>query len=272
MSIAAQRLPGTVSDEDARFLVDLVRHDGTIDSRTEFALLVTILNQLRLAPEELIVLTLEGVRETVLGGGGARFGPDRRRPGVIDAADVEVIRSVVFASGSGGSLTITRREAELMLELNDLTTEKRNDPEWQRLFVEVVAHHLMFPRGAPEVPDREEAARRERWLNERRGLAGIAGGMLNTLLNPDRFGAAAGDIVFGAKREREARERAEREAEAEAFARQSIDAAEAAWLVEQIEKDGIVHDNEKALLAFIKRNSPSIHPSLEPVFERAGLG
>lgn len=258
---------GYLSDECARFLVAQITKDGVIDDTTEFALLINILQRLRTAPEALIVLALEAVKETVLGGGTVRFGPARRRPGVIDAADVELIRSVIFASGSGGSLTITRREAELVFELNDRTVEKNNAPEWQTLFVQAIAHYLMFPRGAPAVPRREEAARRERWLEERRGSGRLLAETLGSL-NGHIFARTLGESVAGHKSGAAAQ--AERLAEGEAFARESIDESEAAWLLAQIKKDGILHDNERALLAFIKENSPGIHGSLEALFEEAG--
>jgi hypothetical protein len=45
----------------------------------------------------------------------------------------------------------------------------------------------------------------------------------------------------------------------------------AEWLVEQVGKDGMLHRNEQALLSFIKRNSPDIHPALDPLFQQAEL-
>jgi hypothetical protein len=261
---------GYLSDEDARFLVEQITKDGVIDDTTEFALLINIFQHLRTAPEEVIVLALEAVKETVLGGGTVLFGPERRRPGVIDAADVELIRSVIFASGSGGSLTITRREAMLVFELNDRTVEKNNAPEWQTLFVQAIAHYLMFPRGAPAVPRREEAARRERWLEERRGTGRLLAETLRSL-NGHIFARTLGDMVAGPRDKGVAAAEAERLAEGEAFARETIDESEAAWLLAQVEKDGILHDNERALLAFIKENSPRIHSSLDALFEEAGL-
>ena len=265
-----QEPQGYLSDEDAHFLVERITRDGKIDDLTEFALLLNIVGRLRSAPDEVIVLALEGVKETVLGGGTVLFGPERRRPDVIDGADVKLIRSVIFAGGGGGSLTITRREAELVFELNDRTVEKDNDPEWQTLFVQAVANYLMFPSGAPEVPDREEAARRDRWLEERRGTGSLLKQTMGSL-SAHVFRRAPGDVVaaFGGKKE--AADQAERLVETEAFARESIDESEAAWLLAQIKKDGILHDNERALLAFIKENSPSIHSSLDALFEEAGL-
>ena len=259
---------GYLSEEDADFLVDEITHDGKIDGRTEFGLLVNIIHRLRIGPENVVLLALEGVRETVLGGGSVLFGPERRRPGVIDPADVDIIRAVIFGSGGEGSLTITRREAELVFELNNRTVEKKNAPEWRQLFVQAIAHYLMFPRGAPPVPDRAEAARRERWLEHRRGTGAFMKEMLQSV-NAQVFSGAVDALLPG--RRGQAAAAAERIAAGEAFARESIDEAEAKWLKDHIMEDGFLHDNERALLAFIKENSPNIHPSLKPLFEKAGL-
>jgi hypothetical protein len=49
---------------------------------------------------------------------------------------------------------------------------------------------------------------------------------------------------------------------------EQVNASEADWLVERINHDGELHDAEKALLLFIKRESPDIHPGLKPLLDR----
>ncbi len=80
---------------------------------------------------------------------------------MIDAADVEIIKKVVYGTGGGGGFTITRREAELLFELNNATADKDNGATWRELFVNAVGNYLMFPRGAPKVVGAEELRRRE---------------------------------------------------------------------------------------------------------------
>lgn len=258
-----QEPPGYLSDEDARFLVEEVSRDGHIDGPTEFGLIVNVLEKLRLAPANVVELALKGVVETVLG--GARlFGGDGRRPGVITPADVDVIRAVAFAAGGDGSLTVTKREADLLFELNNETAEAENAPEWQKLFVQAVGHYLMFPAGAPAIPDREEAARREAWLESRRGTGRFMAAMATSLR-----GTILGLLSPGGGEEADSGRQAA--VQAEAFAREAIDEAEASWLLSHIKHDGVLHENEKALLAYIKEMSPRVHASLEPLMQEAGL-
>ena len=57
-----------------------------------------------------------------------------------------------------------------------------------------------------------------------------------------------------------------------AYERETIDEEEARWLIGRVKRDGVLHENERALLAFIRNTSPNIHASLEPLLKEAGLG
>ena len=256
---------GVLSDDDGAFLIERVTDDGKIADKTEFDLLVDIVDKARQCPEDVILLVLEAVRESVLEGVGKLFGKDRRRPGVIDRADVEVIRKVVYGTGGGGGFTVTRREAELLFELNNATVDKKNAESWQELFVKAVGNYLMFPAGPPAAIDVEEIRRRDESLAsmaEGQGVAGILAGM---------FSGKA--LTAGADERRTQKEDLHRKVEEgeEEFRRETVDRAEAEWLIARITEDDIVHDNEKALLAYIKRQASEIDPSLEPFFEKYGI-
>jgi len=47
-----------------------------------------------------------------------------------------------------------------------------------------------------------------------------------------------------------------------------VDSAEAAWLAERIGRDGVLHENEKALLKFLKEESPNIDGALQPLLDK----
>lgn len=265
-----QKPRGYLGDDACRFVIDRVTRDGRIDGPTELELLVNIVHWARQVPEDLLVLVLSAVKETVLSGGGTLFGPKRQRGGVIDRADVEIIRRLVYAGGGGGGHTITRREADLLFDLNNATVATDNADTWCDLFVRAVASHVMFPQGAPKVPGVRESERREAWLNDRRGVGQLLSEMGGAVLKGNFAENWAAADIFGTRAKRDDAER-RREQKAGAERREAIDGAEAAWLIKRIGEDGILHDNEKALLAFIREHSPDIHPSLVPLFERAGL-
>ena len=56
----------------------------------------------------------------------------------------------------------------------------------------------------------------------------------------------------------------------EIAAAEIVNQEEADWLAERIGRDGELHENEKALLRFLHEESPSIHPALTPLIEKAG--
>ena len=216
-------------------------------------------------------MALESIKESILSPATACYGSNRP-PAVIAPTDVELIRKVIYAPGSPGGFTVTRGEAELLTTLDQGSDAEENAATWPDLFAKAVANALMFPRGAPIVPDAQEAKRRERWLEERRGVGDLLFGMGKALFKGDvpfREAAREADVT-GAHRAREARE----EDDAifhEAMSREAIDPEEAHWLIGKIGGAGGLTKGAVQLLRFIKNNSPSIDPALDPLFDKAGL-
>jgi hypothetical protein len=255
---------GYVDDVGAAFLMQAVGRDGRIDGASELELVVNVIHWAASCPEPLRLMALAAVKAAVLTGGGVLFGPGRRRAGVIDRADVATVSKLVHAAGGEGSLRVSRREAELLFDLNDATTAAANDPGWRDLFVRAVASHLMFPQGEPELLDADAMRRRDRWLAERRGVGAMLGSMLSGVKRYGIAGVFREADVFG-------RRRAERESACaaavvrEAEHRQAIDRSEADWLLSRLHGDGRLDPNEAALLRFIRKNAARIDPVLAPL-------
>jgi hypothetical protein len=262
---------GYVTPELARFLIDNVAADGHVERKTELELVLNIVHWARQCPEEVVTLVLEAVRQSVLLSRESPIGANRPRAS-IGAGDVAILRKALHAPAGDGSLLVTRREAELLFGLNEATGTGDNDPAWRDFFVRAIANHLLNPMDEPAVPEREVALRRERWLDER--------GSIGQLLSGVGAALAKGDVPFQsvweafdsatAKTEREAAAYEER-ATRMRLARERVDADEAKWLVERVLRDGAIDENERALLAFLKTESPANDPALEPLFKRAGL-
>lgn len=262
---------GYVTDELARFLIDNVAADGHVERNTELELLLNVVHWARQCPEELVILVLESVRQSVLLSRETPLGANRPRAS-IGAGDVAILRKALHAPAGDGSLLVTRREAELLFTLNEATAAGVNDPEWTDFFSRAIANHLMNPMDAPYVPEHEEAVRRERWLSERGSVGQLLSGVGSALARGDVPVRAVFEEFdpFGAKAAR-------KEAEAEARAtklrlsREQIDADEARWVAERILRDGSIDENERALLAFVKKESPAIDPALKDVMAKAGV-
>ena len=256
---------GVLSEADGAYLIERITHDGRIDHGSEFALLVHVIFKAWEAPEAVVLLALEALEESVLKGSGKLFGKGRRRPGVIDEDEVDIIRNVIFGSGGGGSLRITRREAELLFRLNNATVGKKNARAWRELFVTAVGNYLMHPAAAPKKIDVDEVRRRDESLARMAQGEGI-GAMFSqmTVANVARVHAEEKRKQAEAPR----RELEEVEAEVE---REAVDRAEVEWLIERITEDDVIHDNERALLAYIKEKAVFIDPALDPYFEKYGV-
>ncbi len=260
-----------VSDEKANFLIDNILRDGKVDGETELELLINVVHWAISSPPPLALLAMQAIRDSILQPETAAYGSNRP-PAEISPADVALIRKVIYAAGSPGGYTVTREEAELIIALNDATRGTERPASWDDLYVKAVANFLMFPGAPPHVPTAEEELRRERWLDERRGVGGFLKDMGSSLR---RFDFPMEDArreadLFGkyAKQEELEKERAQL---ATAMSRESIDPVEAQWLLANVGASGPLEENEKALLTFIRRNAPQIDPALNPLLERAGV-
>ncbi|MGI9414373.1 MAG: hypothetical protein ACR2PM_11930 [Hyphomicrobiales bacterium] len=250
---------GYVSESNAKWLIERVGQDGRVDTETELELLVKVIETAKSSPEHMVAHVLEQVKRGVIEGEGPVGKGRELKPGVIGEAEVELLRRVLYAFGGDGNIAITRAEAEILFDLNDATVEAENHPSWSDLFVKAVANFLMAASDYV-VPTRQEAMKREDWLEEQDGIGGFMSKMLS--------GGLKG--IWHAYRQDEDVERYARLFGRENMIEHSekISGVEADWLANRIGRDGRFHENEKALIEFIKTESPNIHPTLKPLLDR----
>ena len=262
---------GYLTPELSRYLIDQVTADGHIDTQTELELVLNVVHWARQVPEQLTTLVIDAVRQSILRTDDTPFGANRPRV-AIGAGDVAILTKALYAPAGDGSLLVTRREAELLFDLNEATGTGENDPAWSNFFVHAIANHLMNPLELQPIPSREEGARREHWLDERDSIGSILSGVGGALAGgkiPFREVMNEFDPTWSKYFSKQA---AAVEAAAKAAAaHEAIDAAEAKWLADRILRDGSIDENERALLAFLKKESPSIDAALLPVMKQAGL-
>lgn len=255
-----QEMPeGYVSESNAKWLIQCISRDGHVDTQTELDLIVKVIDKAQSSPESLVAYALREVKHGVLEGEGPVGRGRELQPGVIGEAEVDLIRTILYAFGGDGNVAISRAEAEVLFDLNDATSEADNHPSWSDLFVKAVANFLMATSDYM-VPTRQEALRREEWLEERDGIGGFMSKMLSGGLKGiwhayrrdediDRYARLFGRENMIAHNER-------------------ITGVEADWLANRIGRDGKFHENEMALIEFIRDESPEIHPMLKSLVER----
>jgi hypothetical protein len=247
---------GYVSQAHADWLITRASSFGIVKSATEIEMLIKLMEAAHQVPKNLEFFVMRQVKQAVLSGDGVTRSGEDLVPGKIGCAEVELLRRILHACGGDDSAAISRSEAEMLFDINDAVSDVTNDASWPDLFVKAIANYLLAVRGF-EPPSREEALRREAWLDDDTVDIGsffgkiLAGGLRGVLAGYQECSEnlalnKAHDIAIS----------------------ETITEDEASWLSDRIGSDGTIHDAEKALLMFIKTESPNIHPGLKPLIDK----
>ena len=246
-----------VNDENAKWLVDLVKNDGKLDAETELNLIVKILDKADIVARPLEVYMLQAVEEAILHGTGSWAKGRSLEAGRIGQDDVELLRKVVYSVGGEGGIDISREEAELIYNIHDASIHADNHESWTDLFSKIMSCYVMAGQSSHEVSE-DVAYAREAWLKSDKGfewsnwsvsavfkaMGGLKDAALlrNNLcddpeLIPANLSAAQAEL-------------------------ESVTDAEADWLVERINRDGELTVSEVRMLHYIKQEAPAIPASL----------
>lgn len=245
---------GYLTAANAAWLIDIISRDGTVQTKTELELLVALLDRARWSPESLVRFALAQVKAAVISGEGPlRNGLDLKA-GEISEGEVELLRRIVYAFGGDGNIAITRAEAEVLLEINDAVSSGPLNPAFTDFFVKAIANAVLAGSGYA-VPSREEALRREVWLESRGDLS------IGAVVDAMARGGLTGLYASQGSEER-ALARLERQ-RIEIITNEEVTQGETAWLAERLGRDGKLTPAESALVAFLKRESPKLDTEFE---------
>lgn len=233
--------PLYVDDETAAWLTGELGRSGEAISAVELELVVRILEKALNAPASLKSWALAEIERCVLTGRGATRRDGELRPGIVDEAEVGLLRRIVFAGGGESALLVGQDEAEMLWRIKDATLGAANAPGWQPLFVQGVGNFLMAYSSYRPL-ERPEAARLETFMNDHRSSVL---GFLGRLGRPDFEGARQ---VF------EAGGTAEDHDSAVAAAGE-VTPSENAWLQSSLARDGRTDECEEALIRFLEEES-----------------
>ena len=260
-TVNQERPEGYLTKENADWLIARISADGKVQTKTELELLINVIDRSRWSPASLSIFALDQVKTAVLDGDGPIRSGQELRPGVITSGDVELLRRILYAFGGDGANGITRKEAEILFEINDAVEEADCAPEWTDLFVKAITNAVMAASGY-KAPPREEALRRLEWIEKEADLS------MSGILGRIGEGFAGYLDVYNIQTpEERSIARLERQ-KIEIITNERITQPEANWLAERIGRDGIMKDNEKALLSCIAKESPAIHPALQELIDK----
>jgi hypothetical protein len=251
---------GAVADGETEWLIGIL--NGRVATPVELEALVAILEAARAMPPALSAFALQQVKDGCLTGEGPTARGRCHYSRVVDAADVELLRRMLFASGGDGSIDVTRAEAEVLFDLHDQTVGQDNDPGFSDLFVKAIAQHVLAASGR-QVPTRDALFRR---MDGREGT-GVFG--VFDRLRAAGFTSPFSGVAALLRSPQEAVEATYADLNRHRAAAAAIGADEAAWLARRIMRDGRPTDAEKALLTFILDANGNLDPSLAELLARA---
>ncbi len=251
---------GYISDDNADWLIAHVSRAGHVETAGELELLGKVLERAELSPVKFVTFALEQVKWGVIRSQGYVGACHQNEPGVVDRAETELVRRILFAFGGDGNISITRQEAAILFDINDATDEKKNDPAWSDLFVKALANFLLATSGY-QVPTRQEALHREAWLDEpTAGVGTFMGQMLAGSLNAMWEACTHGTL--------DGEPRRDSGSSGLTIGIEPLATAEDAhWLADRIRRDHVLRADEMALINFLKSKQAFLHPQLAPVLD-----
>lgn len=261
---------GYMSENKADWLIEQISADDHVQSDSELELLIRIIERSSSVPQSLAAFALRQVAYAVLEGNGKLVNDETLKPGVIGEPEARMIRRIMYGVGADGKIAISRAEVEVLFDLNDKTIEVENHPEWNDVFVKSVAAYLMMACTGKAMP-REEVLRREAWLEDTD--VDVAGMLSRTLTSfSDLMKGSVWKEAFQSDHDAMEEAWAERNdaSQSEHCQAEAVDGDEARWLVDRIGRDGVMHENERALVEYLKEESPYVDPALESLFEKMG--
>lgn len=259
---------GSVSVANAEWLVSHIVHDDVIASTLELELLVCIIEKASYVPSSLSDLALQQVAKAVLEVDGEQIFGRKLVKDKLGIAEVELIRRVLYAYGGESGMAISRFEAEVLFSLNDRTIETENHPAWSDLFVKAIANYLMAVSGYQGV-GRAEALRKDAWLEDTEtDVASVLANALRSIGQTFTKKALTGAFTSNTRHMQKVWGARVADLTAQQQLASKINDHEGAWLAERIGRDGAMHQNEQALIDFIREENPKIHPAVDEMIKK----
>lgn len=236
---------GYVSEVQSDWLVARIDRNGKLDSLTELELLVRLAERALSVPQALRDYALAQIEQAVLTGEGPTRRGGTLEKGNVTKGEADLLRRLLFASGSDRPAGVSRVEAELLFRIKDATLDSDNAPEWKRLFVQGVGNYLAGFSSYEPLP-RERAVELEAFMNDSRSsLGGFARRMGKSFLRDNIFDVAAD--AAGKRRHSDPDWRAESAGR--------VDLTEQTWLEGRIDGNGKIDAYDQALLDFLTEES-----------------
>ncbi len=238
---------GYLTEAEFKTLRQRVTSDRAKASPFEFGMLLKLMEDAIATPPAMTAFVGEQIKKYIL---------EKSDGVVISGDDAALIRRFIFAAGGDGNVAVTRTEVELLFDLSDATAEADNDPAWTDLFTKAVSNHLMAHIGYKPMGRANALAMYTKSFDD--------GGPIPSKRGDENIAETASRVfadllgnIFTPKRAHRAR--VERRYEllnkargTEAATAEAVTDDEAQWLIDRITRDGRLHKDEQALIAYMR--------------------
>lgn len=256
---------GYVTSDNAHWLFDRFSRFNLTGGKLALDLAVSVLEKARWAPVSLTTFALDQVKQAVITGGGPLRAPGSAPAGTITAGEIDLLRRILYAFGGDSHVAVTRNEADVLFDIDEAVENATANPAWTDLFVKAVANVIMATSGYA-VPSREEALRQEASLADPDQQTSVLAFLLSMVRSNL---SAVRDAYHDQTIEERALARLEHQ-RIEIITNETITEAEASWLAARLVRDGRLSPSESALVAYLRQETPRLHPVLVDAVERVG--
>ncbi|MCL0036240.1 hypothetical protein M1O47_04120 [Dehalococcoidia bacterium] len=133
--------PDILDEDEAKYLIEKIEADEKVDD-VELELLVNIIAKAKECASSFNAFVLNSLKKAVIA------------DGIVDASEVEMMKKVVYGTGSGAGVGVDRAEANMLFDINDATTgNEGHHPSWKEFFVEAITKHVLEDEVSPGVID-----------------------------------------------------------------------------------------------------------------------
>jgi hypothetical protein len=255
--------PDYIPQAKADWLAAKLTETGAIATAAEFALLIDVMKSAADVPPSLSAFALGEIETAIVSGRRTAIGGEDHAAGTVTQADVEALRSVLYAAKTGSVGHVTREEAEALFDIAHATASGACDPAFSELFARAVGNYLTAI--CWHEPDREQALHREHWLDAHETIFQF----LMHRPAPGQ-GESVRELMKSPLDEADADAAAENAQDDAARAERSkITEDDAAWVIAHLTREGPLSAAETRLLQWLGAETSSMPPSLRTLIETA---
>ncbi len=247
----------------ADWLAAKLSEAGGIATAAEFAMLIDVMKSALEVPPSLSAFALGEIKSAIVSGRRTAIGGGDHAACTITKADVEALRSVLYAATTDSAGHVTREEAEALFDIAHATASGVCDPAFGELFARAVGNYLMAI--CWHETGREQALNREHWLDSRESLFQFL------LHRPARGQEESVRMLMQSPLAQENADLAAelRQDEAARAESETITDDEADWVIAHLTRQAPLTAAETRLLQWLGAEAATIPPKLRTLIETA---